>query len=161
MFLLYALQNREVKLFGILDGRTVEKTKQSELSAISQSMQTLCKIIPSTKKGQSRADQFFECSEGWNNNCAFSFFDFQHPNFFFFFFLSLQFSFSFCRTLNGCIIPSEQSGCILMSIIFPRKVYHILFKRNSNCTSKMASINMWYFKATSDKGCYCLFFSLF
>ena len=88
VFLLNVWQNCcnwEVNVF--LDRWTVEKTKQPELSAISQSMQTLCKIIPSTEKGQSRMDLFFECSEGWNNNCAFSFFlIFSTPIFFFFFF---------------------------------------------------------------------------
>lgn len=52
--------------------------------------------------------------------------------------------------------------CVLMNIISPCNVYHNLFILNSNRTSKMASINVWYFKATSNKGCYYpAFFSLF
>lgn len=42
-----------------------------------------------------------------------------------------------------------------MSIISLCKVYHILFKHHS-ITSKMVSINVGYFAATVDKGCYYL-----
>lgn len=42
-----------------------------------------------------------------------------------------------------------------MSIISLCKVYHILFKHHS-ITSKMVPINVGYFAATVDKGCYYL-----
>ncbi len=37
----------------------------------------------------------------------------------------------------------------------------ITFYSNSNCTSKKTSINTWYFKAASNKGCYYLSCSFF
>lgn len=69
--------------------------------------------------------------------------------------------FFFCLLVEGWIYVSPLP-CVLTNIISPCNVYHNLFILNSNRTSKMASINVWYFKATSNKGCYYpAFFSLF
>lgn len=69
--------------------------------------------------------------------------------------------FFFFLLVEGWIYVSPLP-CVLTNIISPCNVYHNLFILNSNRTSKMASINVWYFKATSNKGCYYpAFFSLF
>lgn len=69
--------------------------------------------------------------------------------------------FFFFLLVEGWIYVSPLP-CVLTNIISPCNIYHNLFILNSNCTSKMASINVWYFKAASNKGCYYpAFFSLF